>query len=293
MFQLEIVPAGACFDFDAVALGASEEAEDDIRAALVPLATGLALGRGIGKGNGRMRLEGASVRMTRRRLDVSGDKPKAVDDPPLVLAIPTEVPPVSSRRFDFRCPGPYLSHNPCEHASDGRGNILFSLRRNALTPVLWPESLYGVLRRRCAWIARTDDVADADDRFRVLADNADPRMLTRTERLFGVTGWRGLICLGDVALEGGERMSAKGDGIAGTSLDRFSGAVLDDRLFFGDAWTGLTLTFTLGLDLDRYRGEEDEALFDALVAEIQDEGLQLGHGTNRGFGWFDPLETQA
>ena len=132
-----------------------------------------------------------------------------------------------------------------------------------------------------------DDVADGDDRFRVLADNVDPGMLTRTERLFGVTGWRGLVRLGDVALKGGKRMSAKGDGIAGISLDRFSGAVLDDRLFFGDAWTGLTLTFTIGLEPNRHSGERDEALFDALIAEIQGEGMQLGHGTNRGFGWFE------
>ena len=114
--------------------------------------------------------------------------------------------------------------------------------------------------------------------------------LTRTERLFGVAGWRGLVRLGNVALSGGERMSRQGTGIA---LDRFSGAVLDGKLFFSDAWTGLTLTFTLGLDPDRPRGEEDEVLLDVLVAEIQEEGLQLGHGTNRGFGWFDPLEAQS
>ena len=92
LFQLEIVPAGASFDFDAVALGAPEEAGDDIRTALAPLAAGLALGRGVGKGNGRLRLGGAGVRTVRRRLDCSGAAPVAVDDPPQDIAIPSDAP---------------------------------------------------------------------------------------------------------------------------------------------------------------------------------------------------------
>lgn len=291
LFEMEMVPAGARFDFDGVALATSTEAEDDIRTALAPLAASLALGRGTGRGNGCLRLEPETVATVRRRLDISGSAPRVVEDAPqdLVISASSKIEP--GEPFSLLCPGPYLSRNPEESAPDGRGNILFSLRRNRSTPVLWPESLYGVLRKRCAWIARTDATADGDDRFRVLSEREEPEALTRTERLFGVSGWRGLVCLSDVALSGGQRMSARGEGIAGIALDRFSGAVLDGKLFFADAWTGMTLTFTLGLDQSRCLDAGDQALFHALVAEIRLEGLQLGHGTNRGFGWFDPPET--
>ena len=288
LFEIEIVPAGARFDFDAVALAAPVDAANDIQTALAPLAAGLALGNGTGKGNGHLRLDPKNVRTVLRRLDLSGGAPRVVEDPPQSLAVQAGTKVKPGRRLAFHCPGPYLSRKPAEEGPQGRKNILFSLRRSGPTPVLWPESLYGVLRQRCAWIARTDATADGDDRFRVLSDRKCPAALTRTERLFGVSGWRGLVRLSDVALRGGQRMSAQGDGIAGIALDRFSGAVLDGKLFFSDAWTGLTLTFTLGLDSSRYLEAQDQALFDALVVDIRLEGLQLGHGTNRGFGWFDP-----
>ena len=299
LFEIEMAPAGARFDFEAVALAAPADVEDDIRTALAPLATGLALGRGTGRGNGRLRLDPESVGVVRRRLDISGNTPRIIEDAPQDLAIPTVSRGAPGERLSFFCPGPYLSRNPEESrspeedATGGRDNILFSLRRSGATPVLWPESLYGVLRRRCAWIARTDATADGDDRFRVLSDREGPEALTRTERLFGVSGWRGLVRLSDMALSGGLRMSADGQGIAGIAIDRLSGAVLDGKLFFGDAWTGVTLTFTLGLDPSRCLDAGDQALFAALVAEIQLEGLQVGHGTNRGFGWFDLWETPS
>ena len=104
LFRLEMVPAPAIFDFEAVALGVSEEAVDNIKMALAPLATGLAIGRATGKGMGRMRLEEARVEMTRRRLDVSGDEPVAIDDPPQILAIPTEITSASSPTVRFQLP---------------------------------------------------------------------------------------------------------------------------------------------------------------------------------------------
>ena len=290
LFRREIVPAGAKFHFDAVALGAPERAIEDIRTAMAPLVDGLALGHGVGKGNGRLRLDGVHVTTTRRWLDTSCTPPK-IENEEKDLRLNTSAGEWAQKcvRFSFLCAGPYLSHDPDAPESAGNRNIQFSLRRNESTPVLWPESLYGVLRRRCAWIARTDSIRDCDERLRVLRDREDPTTLTRTERLFGVTGWRGLVRLGEVTLCGGKRRSEHGDGMAGIALDRFSGAVLDGKLFFSDAWTGLTLTFTLGLDPDRPVQKEDKALFDELVAEIRAEGLQLGHGTNRGFGWFDPV----
>ena len=289
LYEREIVPAGAIFCFDGVALSDAAAVACDIFTALGPFVEGLNLGHGVGKGNGRLSLDADSVYLIRRRLDTSNELPCVVDDLPQSLSIGRAASATTGQRFKFRCPGPYFSHNPHEAGPSGRDNILFSLRRGADTAVLWPESLYGVLRKRCAWIARTDDVADGDCRFRVFEDREAPSALTRTERLFGVAGWRGLVCLRDVQLGGGKRMSTNGQEIAGIALDRFSGAVLDGRLFFADAWTGLTLTFSLDLDYSRFSHPEDAALFRKLVSEIRHDGLQLGHGTNRGFGWFDFL----
>ncbi len=289
LYEREIVPTGATFCFDGVALGDAKAVASDISTALRPFVEGLNLGHGVGKGNGRLSLESDSVHLIRRRLDTSKESPCVVDDLPRSLSICVAASATTGQRFKFRCPGPYLSHNPHEAAPDGQDNILFSLRRDSDTPVLWPEGLYGVLRKRCAWIARTDSIADCDCRFRVLEDREGPLALTRTERLFGVAGWRGLVRLRDVQLCDGKRMSTNGQRIAGIALDRFSGAVLDGRLFFADAWTGLTLTFSLDLNESRPLFPADKALFGELVREIRQEGLQLGHGTNRGFGWFDSL----
>ena len=306
LFYREIVPAGAQFRLEGVArgspaaLGDIEKACDNIRKALKPLRTGVSLGRGTAKGNGRLKLVCKNVKIVTRSLDVSKQEAEIVNKK-AQLRIPKTTAPQSVRRvhFELSCPGPFLSHDPSRNVTN-QDNVLFALRRNANQPILWPESLYGVLRERCAWLASTDSVGDGgcddEQRFRPLPTD-NPCQLARTGRLFGVPGWRSLVRIGALDLSGGcRRRTCDTDnegGFAGITIDRFSGAVLDSGPFFSDAWVGLTLTFTLVLEArGKFPKQDDCTLFRRLVEYISIEGLLLGHGVSRGYGWFDPVKVE-
>jgi hypothetical protein len=78
--------------------------------------------------------------------------------------------------------------------------------------------------------------------------------------------------------------------ITSVKLDHFSGAPIDKALFTTRAVTGAQLSLNLALR-DRgghgTPGEKDKKLFKELVKDIEDNGLMLGHGTSKGFGWFE------
>ena len=65
-------------------------------------------------------------------------------------------------------------------------------------------------------------------------------------------------------------------------LDRFSGAPIDGGLFATECFVDPVFEVELV-----YTGAHKNH-FEALLADIKDDGsgLRLGHGGNRGFGWF-------
>ena len=299
LYSREIVPAGAKFRLEGIARDV-DSAEQDLKTALGPLRPGIYLGRGSTKDNGRISLVSSGIEIVRRRLNVCEDKPKVVEST-AKLNIPDveATKPIFCESFKLHCSGPFLSHDPARNSHvEGQDNVLFALRRDRERPVLWPESLYGVLRDRCAWLAAIDATGDGsrDREERSAPLPAHPACLGRTGRLFGVTGWRGLVRIEAFALSGGERLKTNdkdSGGMAGIAIDRFSGAVLDTGPYFTDAWVGLTLQFSLNLDRrGDFPSKNDRDLFCALAKYIRVEGLLLGHGVNRGFGWFDPVETE-
>lgn len=302
LYSREIVPAGARFDLTGIAEGVDQAAQDALRLALAALASGFGIGRGTGRGNGVLKLEGGKVTVWTRRLDLDGVEPKVVEEGPAELKIDRIPASDPDADLELHCPGPFLSHDPARPQPQGRDNVLFALRRNDAAPLLWPESLYGVLRERCAWLALTGagGRSDKDDPFRrALQRMENPSTLSRTERLFGVAGWRGLVRLEGVRLTGGERLRAEDnaaggrEGMAGINIDRFSGAVLDTGPFFADAWTGVTLTFSIRLERrGAWPSPDDWTLFRELLEEVRADGLLLGHGVNRGFGWFEPVKVE-
>ena len=298
LFNREIVPAGARFRLEGVVRGVND-VKADLKIALAPLVAGIELGRGISKGNGRLKLANGRVDIKLRSLDVAGPEPEITESDWCELRIPCvgAAAPVKRVDFSLQCPGPFLSHDP-DRRVQGQDNVLFALRRDNSRPVLWPESLYGVLRERCAWLAASDSVGDGcrdgEERFTPLSADKDAKTLGRTGRLFGVPGWRGLVRIESLRLASGRRLrncdTDSSGGIAGISIDRFSGAVLDTGPFFTDAWVALSLTFTLTLNRRACCPyQEDIDLFRNLVDHVRCDGLLLGHGVNRGYGWFDPV----
>jgi hypothetical protein len=74
--------------------------------------------------------------------------------------------------------------------------------------------------------------------------------------------------------------------ITSEALDQFSMAPLDGALFTTRAFVGCEFSVHLGLDRRRTVTAADETFFRELVDDATDNGLMLGHGTNKGFGWF-------
>lgn len=273
LFRTEMVPVRTTFGFRAKWLtnaGLETVTDDlnDVATALAPLLadTGLALGRGGRQGLGRVRLALESAQW------VPWDgEPSLLDLPTVAVSQPGE--PI---RLTLSCKGPYLSVDSSQKQEQKDGapdNVLSPLKDAEGKPVLSGSSLLGVLRARAAWLD-----GGKDDPGRVYP-SFDP--LTPTERLFGVTGWRGLLEVESITAAACEIQR-----FPSVKIDRFSAAPIEGALFFVDAFINPRFDVVLRF---RPRWEEAEAvksLLDTLLTDIKDMGLMLGHGGGRGFGWF-------
>ena len=178
------------------------------------------------------------------------------------------------------CKGPFMvndwSHKPPPEGSDGERIQLKAQRRGEATPELPGTSLMGALRARAEWLARVEALKAGEDQ-EAPADVPDP-----VERLFGTTGAAALLRL--------ERLTAKSgcdlDTVTSVVIDRFSGAPIDNKLFTSEVFVDPVFEAGLSLDTDRAE-EEDESQIEKLLKNLEAEGLTLGHGANKGFGWFE------
>ena len=121
---------------------------------------------------------------------------------------------------------------------------------------------------------------------------ADVGKLSSVERLFGVTGWRGRVIVGDLAWAAPPVAADAIQDLTSVSIDRFTGGGRDGALYTTQVF--LDPAFDLRARLDRTGAlvtDDDAALFDALIADLTTNGLFLGHGAAKGFGWFAVTET--
>lgn len=294
LFNLEMVPAETTFDVSGVFFGSVADARQHLARVLAPLARpgGLAVGSGSKLGRGAVRLAG-DVLLTVTRFDPAAG---AVVGPATeALAIAPAPAPGDLRKLMLACDGPFASVDPDappEQPGDNT-NTIPALRRHTDVPVIYPDTVMGALRARAAWLGavRWNDATDGgkggDDRFRKPTWSS-PDELSPVQRLFGVAGWRGLLRIARIGSIGGARRCD----LTGIALDRFSGAVLDGTIFVHCAFSGVTFELDLALDtraFDKkrtYPDADDEELLKLLIKDIIDNGLLLGHATNRGFGWF-------
>jgi CRISPR/Cas system CSM-associated protein Csm3 (group 7 of RAMP superfamily) len=289
LFYVERVPDGAEFELRGVYTGARADAKQDLPIAFSALTRedGIAVGAGDKQGGGRITLHG-TLRCSRRYFDadtgrIESERPFEIP----VTAATANVGAAAEFTLTIFCRGPYLTIDP-ERPRDG--NEIPAARRNDQTPLLPSSSLLGVLRTRAVWIARTTaGFNDCDDVERVLVTGADPEMLSHTERLFGIAGWRGLLRV--VAIEAIN--NADCEKLPGVVIDRFSGGTLDSALYKTEVFARARFRITLRLDRRRWGNtkqwpsEADIELFHSLLRDLQNEGVRLGYGSNRGFGWFD------
>lgn len=229
---------------------------------------------------------------------------------------PVDDPSVrSSIHLTLQGDGPFISMGGQETGADGDRNTTRPLRDNG-RPVLWRRGVLGALRARAAWIAECERSAQGpgcrfapaegrrtdwpmDDRFlndvlqgrREVGDMSDLRHLSSVERVFGVTGWRARIAVHTVEA----RPTDPPIPLTQVTIDRFTGGALGQRLFTTLVFTdvrfdiGISIDWRYGMhkDVSEEMVRADRALVRALIEDLQIDGIELGHGAGKGFGWFE------
>lgn len=284
LYCVERVPAGTVFELSGEILATDSEARDHLERISSLLSHGILLGADERHGAGKVVLEGVPV-YVRHWFDAASAE-RVSDGAKSFQWNSKAATRTAAPAIRLECLGPYVSLDNTKL----EGNLRGAARRAPNQPTLSPASLLGVLRTRCAWLSWTiaDLTARGDDPFRDAISRDNIGELTSTERLFGVNGWRGLVRLVSLALEG-----VPARPYTSVAIDRFTQGPLDEALYSTEIFVGNRLSFALELEQRAgFPTTEDHKLFGALVADVRARGLMLGHGTNKGFGWFEPQALQ-
>jgi CRISPR/Cas system CSM-associated protein Csm3 (group 7 of RAMP superfamily) len=301
LYNRETIGAGVLFTARATLfLDDAEEPElrELLAGLLAPLARdpGLRIGGQQRQGGGRLRLDGIeATRRTIQGLDLVASPEPDLGRRLLQAAAKIERAPHETIRLTLTCEGPFISMRDKEDEQDRDGTlreVTQPLCRPDCRPLLWPSSLLGALRARAAWLSEIERLRSnggqpvdglADDRNKVVRRTDELAALSPVERLFGVAGWRGLLRVSSLEPTVGHIVTQK---MTSVTIDRFTGGGIDERLFTGRVFIGAC--FSCDLQLDERRGVQqgEQVLLDALLTDIQDFGLELGHGGSKGFGWF-------
>ncbi len=257
---------------------------------------GVAVGRGQADGLGRMQLDPDSVTIRRLTLNDQGCLQPADATVIWRQRQSAAVAPGQQLTLTLSCDGPFAildsSHvRPKDEAGEPTGPQL-KAQAHLGRPLVLGSSLSGALRARAAWQeARRrhragEQLADSraiDDPSRVLDAQKSPDTLTAVERLFGVSGFRGQVDI--VSLEVTKGTVA---GFTSVKLDRFSGAPIDNALYETEAFidTEIKVTLALAARPGLLVRDDDREVFKSLIDDIVANGLMLGHGGGKGFGWF-------
>lgn len=301
LYHSEMVAPGAVFKLKLVL---SHRGKDDDKTAFYALMRilarlthqdGVPCGSGQAEGAGRLRLEEKSRRVEHYVLGADGIL-KADPQHPFGTALGT-YNQAASEAFKLTCTGPFLvvdsSHIP-KKDDPSIPQIIAQRSGEKGAPLMLPTGLAGVLRARARWLEAREMMRagecgyDADpaskDATRIFnRKGVNFDTMTATERLFGINGFRGLLEITAFEITGGEEVP-----FTSVKLDSFSGAPIDNALFTTRAFVGANLSFSLRVKgRGKYQpNDEDTALFTALKNDIETNGLMLGHGSAKGFGWF-------
>lgn len=291
LFFQEMVAKGTRFAFRCrieARAGRIDKAEQalttlkDLLAALT-VEDGVPLGKGQTDGLGRVRLCPETLSVTRRTVADDGTFTKtAVEDFTLPeLTAPPEVDRIPIR---LRCDGPFAVIDASHKRERGRPgdddedpHLSAQCDAGGALPLLLGTSLSGAVKSRAVWLWRLRCHRNG---------RTGGNQMPPIDGLFGTTRCKGLISVDRLIVNGGTPMD-----LTSVKLDRFSGAPIDNALFKTRAFAGATLSFDLVVDRRQGRtlSPDERAVLDDLRADIAANGLMIGHGTNKGFGWFLPV----
>lgn len=273
LFTREMVAKGATFSFRANWFGNDL---GELAQTFAVLRDGIQLGSGASKGQGR-----ASVCPTTLCLKVFSPEHGKLEEQELdasdfcvlIDAIGVATGSAKTIKLTLEGEGPFLSVR--DTAGHNSGNIMQPMVRDG-KPLLWPHSIAGALRARARWLAalRDGDHNDTPSKSRKRDEMGDDN-LSPVERLFGITGRKSNLTVKSV------NCTAPGSRVVlqNNSIDRFTGATIDTALYGKNAfWQPC---FEIELEVT---GEHD--LLQILLDDLDVNGLELGHGSSTGFGWF-------
>jgi CRISPR/Cas system CSM-associated protein Csm3 (group 7 of RAMP superfamily) len=287
LFAQDYVAIGSRFTGDIV-LECSEERLRDAKAAFMrslnrfSRAEGVAIGSGKADGLGRMRL--IEVDSLVQKLGPSGWSAATKES---VNRTPDKDEDWIS--IELECPGPYLVFGKKGKVLDADGEereVTFAERTGKL-PRLFPTGVAGALRARALWLAECAALQKGTPletmalSVKTSAGDAD---LTVVQRLCGDEGYRASMAMKVEMVDSKQPLQT--DHPAGPldpvlQTPRTGSGSVHRR----NADSGVRIR--LSLRLWRATATEDEQqLFAALLEDIRQNGLPLGLGTPKGFGWF-------
>jgi CRISPR/Cas system CSM-associated protein Csm3 (group 7 of RAMP superfamily) len=310
LFRRQMVATGVKFN---LRMGVSlthgrKQAEQACYEVLQVLRDGISLGSESGMDQGRIRLvQGSQV----IKLDDPANKIQTALDPEKLLTTTSNVKSAPDYvQMKLSCNSVFLINVASSKVARERAkqsNVkdkdrppplegLHDFDPNSDLPRMTGATLKGKLRSAAVWYAKwtLGNVAHRDDPELVVSRN-EIDTLSITERLFGVTGWRGLLVIRDL-----ECLSHQGwKTMTSVKLDRFSGGHFDNGLFSTRASVAPVFNVSIGLETrtDELRStktiDEDEKFFKEFCKHLAEHGIELGMGRNRGLGWFDVEEVKA
>lgn len=287
LYHTEVITPGTHFEIHARYLPefsdpASESKARELLGWIVEalLRDGVQLGRGAGDGDGRL---------------VATSLTSSVQLPP---GKPDQKPERLSYRLMLKCDGPFFINDWSWDSAEEKKKLikdkgeevdkkeaeklpqLKAQRTGDNVPLLEGSSLMGALRSRAEWL----------EKLQSMRDNTECRGFC--DELFGSTEKRGLLRLASLDL--GEPLGkpyVNRMHMTSLKIDRFSGAPIEGALFATDCFVDPEFEAVLELKpLGKVPGEiggELRKFIDLLIQDMRKNGLRLGHGGNRGFGWFD------
>jgi CRISPR/Cas system CSM-associated protein Csm3 (group 7 of RAMP superfamily) len=193
----------------------------------------------------------------------------ALDADPLVR-------PFATWRIELRCKGPFLTIDSSRKAQkdDDKSTraSVFAQKARSDAPLVNGSSISGALRARLTRLMRVESL-------KASAQGKAPPDESLVSRLFGETERAALLRLRRLHVHAEEKML-----LTQVSLDRLTAGPMDRLLFRTEAFRGVTIEVDLELRCDDEACRKAVAL---LCADIAANGLELGAGASKGFGWFN------
>jgi|ERR1051326_1161411 CRISPR/Cas system CSM-associated protein Csm3 (group 7 of RAMP superfamily) len=288
LFHQEMVPPGLSFALVMTLLSFGKRRDNDsaldlLRSLLkVVVRDGLVLGRSQADGQGVLKVKG-QVTITPYVLTGEGEltagKPENAESAPAQKEnIPGEI---CRRHFELLCAAPFAVVDSSvkglgKDIAKEQGSVQLSAQRlTHKKPLLLGSSISGALRARVHWRWRLEVLRGSMKEAE--KEDDDP-----VKELFGTSRRRALIEIRNLTVS-----EAMGEKITSLKVDRLTGAPVYGALFTTDTFTGTRVSFDLVLV---HRGKEPstdaQTIWQKLLVDVEKAGLQLGHGINKGFGWF-------